>query len=89
MNVHIKVQCSNVTRFAPILLRTLIYQTSFFIIIIIVNLSAKTSLMLGVHKAGFRREGLLFFFIYKTIFLNKVDVWGRVQNPPWDSNSFS
>ena len=27
------------------------------IIIINVTLSAKTSLMLGVHKAGFRREG--------------------------------
>ena len=28
-------------------------------VIIIVTLSAKTSLMLGVHKAGFRREGQL------------------------------
>ena len=29
-----------------------------------VTLSAKTSLMLEVHKAGFHREGILFHFVY-------------------------
>ena len=36
------------------------------------TLSAKTSLMLGVHKAGFRREGHNLWFNFRAYTINSI-----------------
>ena len=48
-----------------------------------VTLSAKTSLMLGVHKAGFRREGhfLKLFIIYFNLIYKIIIAVTRLQVP--------